>query len=114
MSNSTLTAYCYSEKTDVTIGFGISLDTDTETIESLGTEWIDIGLSESFWENHNEFEPGLEQALQLVENNPNLSQKQALYSVFGNFLLSYELDGNELNHTFNYDANQAIYDMLEF
>lgn len=79
-------ACCYSEKEDVGIGFGTSFDSDEESLDTLDTEWIDVGMSESFWENHFEFEPGIKKAKQLIQSNSHLTFRQALYTVFGDFL----------------------------
>lgn len=113
MTEREISACCYSEKADVSIGFGIFFDSDEESIDTLDTEWIDVGMSEPFWENHFEFEPGIEKAKQLVENNSNLTFRQALYTVFGDFSISYEVDGEEVRPNFKFDVNQAMYDMLE-
>lgn len=113
MTEREISACCYSEKEDVGIGFGVSFDSDEESIDSLDTEWIDVGMSESFWENHFEFEPGIEKAKLLVEHNSQLTFRQALYSVFGDFTISFEIDGEEVKPAFELDVNQAMYDMLE-
>ena len=106
-------ACCYSEKEDVSVGFGIGFDADTRSIEQLDSEWIWIGMSESFWENYEEFESGIDKAKQLIEGDSNLTYRQALYSVFGNFNISYEVDGKESELDFEIDANEIMYDMLE-
>lgn len=113
MTEREISACCYSEKEDVGIGFGVSFDSDEESIDSLDTEWIDVGMSESFWENHFEFEPGIEKAKQLVEHNSQLTLRQALYAIFGDFYISYEIDGEEIMFGTELDVNQAMYDMLE-
>lgn len=46
-----ISAYCYSEKESVGIGFGLSFDSSEDSIETIGCDWINIGMSESFWEN---------------------------------------------------------------
>ena len=78
MSEIQIMACCYSEKEDVSIGFGTSFDSDSELLDELDTEWIDVGMSESFWENHFEFEPGIEKAKKLADCNSELSFAQAL------------------------------------
>ena len=113
MTEREISACCYSEKEDVGIGFGVSFDSDEESIDNIDTEWIDVGMSESFWENHFEFEPGIEKAKLLVEHNSQLTFRQALYSVFGDFAISFEIDGEEVKPAFELDVNQAMYDMLE-
>jgi len=113
MKECEISAYCYSQKENVGIGFGVTFNSDEESIDTLDTEWIDIGVSESFWENHFEFEPGIEKAKLLIRSNPALSFRQALYIVFGDFSLSYEIGGEEINLNLELDINQAMYDMLE-
>lgn len=66
MSEINIMAYCYSEKEEVSIGFGTSFSSE-DSIDIIDTEWIDVGMSESFWENHQEFEPGIVKANQLIK-----------------------------------------------
>jgi hypothetical protein len=47
MNEIEISAYCYSEKEDVGIGFGVYLDAK-ESLDELGTDWIDEGISDSF------------------------------------------------------------------
>ena len=55
-------ACCYSEKADVSISFGTSVESIDGCAETLDVEWIYEGMSDSFWENHEEFELGISQA----------------------------------------------------
>lgn len=112
MTEHEISAYCYSKKENVGIGFGISFDSDEDSIETLGVEWIDIGMSESFWENAFEFNAGIEKALILIEENPNSTYRQALYDVFGDFVLSCEMDGKTIDFIWKIDSNQTMYDLL--
>ena len=109
-----ISAVCYSEKEDVSVGCGIYFDAEAESIGQLDSDWIGIGMSESFWENYEDFEPGIDKAKRLIEGDSNLTYRQALYSVFGNFNISYEVDGKESNLEFEIDANEFIYNMLEY
>lgn len=112
MTEQHLSAYCYSEKEDAGIGFGVSFDSDEDSIETIGCDWINIGMSESFWENVFEFDAGIEKASMLAEENPHLTYRQALYEVFGDFRLSFELDGKNIDFECDIDESQAMYDLL--
>ena len=112
MTEREISAYCYSEKENVGIGFGISFDPDKDSIETIGIDWIREGMADSFWENYREFDAGIEKASILIEENQNLTYRQALYAVFGDFILSYEIDGKEVDYESEIDENQMMYDML--
>ena len=107
-----ISAYCYSEKQDVGIGFGTFFNPEEETVQTLGKEWIEIGVSESFWENVQEFEPGVKKAKEIIKENPNITYKQALYNIFGDFSISYEMEGEKVSLELEIDTNQAMYDLL--
>lgn len=107
-----ISAYCYSEKENVGIGFGLSFDSIEDSIETIGYDWINIGMSESFWENAFEFDAGIEKASMLADENPNLTYRQALYEVFGDFCLSYTMDGIDIDFKCEIDANEVMYDLL--
>ena len=107
-----ISAYCYSEKENVGICFGMLFDSDENPIETIGMDWVNIGMSESFWANTFEFDVGIEKASALIEKNPNLTYRQALYTVFGDFFLSYEMDGKKVDFEYEIDANQIMYDFL--
>lgn len=111
MNEIEISAYCYSEKEDVGIGFGVHLDAK-ESLDELGTDWIDEGISDSFWENAFEFDSGIEKAQKLNDENPNLTYRQALYSIFGDFTITYKIDEKEVALKLDIDANQAMYDLL--
>ncbi len=112
-SESTLMVYFYSEAEDVSLGFGISFDPETDSIESLGTDWILEGMTDSFWENYEEFEPGINKAKILEKQNSGMTHRQALMKVFGDFIASCEMDGEETENNINIDANEAMYNLLE-
>ena len=113
MTEREISACCYSEKEGVGVSFGVSFDAEEDTIDTLDTEWIWVGMSESFWENYFEFEDSIEKAKQLMQNDSNLTFREALYSVFGEFSIYYEIDGEEIKPSFEIDVNQAMYDMLD-
>ena len=112
-SESTLMIYFYSETEDVSLGFGISCDPETDSIESLDTNWICEVMSEAFWENHKDFESGIEKATIIAENNPEITQRDALIKIFGDFIASYEFDRQETELHLDIDVNKLMYDLLE-
>lgn len=106
-------AWCSSVKENVTIGFGVCYDPTKETLSSLGSDWIIEGISDSFWENYTEFEPGLYKANSLIRNDPTLSIEQALYEVFGEFCLSFDVAESDEVVSCDVDINRHIYSLLE-
>lgn len=108
-----ISAYCYSELAEVSISFGISLESEVDPIEAVGSDWIWVGMSESFWENYHEFEPYIEMVKEQLKNNSTLSHRQALTDVFGRFTVSYEVNGNESKLNFDLDTNEAMFALLE-
>lgn len=105
-------AYCSSEKESASIGFGVSY-TLKDHPDGPGMDWIGEGFADSFWENYYEFEPGIERAKQLMQMNPEMSFREALFKVFGKFSVTYEVDGVEKNLSYNVDADGIMYSMLE-
>ncbi len=105
---------CSSEKEDVSIGFGSSYnpyDNIDSTIKSIvESEWVSEGIGESFWENYFQFKPGVEKAMLLIKSNPQLSPKQALFEVFGNFYLTFQINGVE--YDCEYNPNEEMYSHL--
>ena len=95
MKEINIQAHCWSEKEDIGIGFGLTYESEKDSLDTLDTEWIYIGMSESFWENAFEFDAGIEKASVLWETDGTLSYKEALFSVFGNFSITYEVNGEE-------------------
>lgn len=104
-------ALCHSEKEGVCIGCGTYIDTDKELIKQLDNDWLWDCMAEAFWENSEEYEPGIRKAMQLLKNNPMLTYKQALYAVFGDFIISFETNGENID--FKLDSNNLMYGMLE-
>lgn len=105
--------YCYSKKSGASIGFGAELDYDIRSVGLLDTDWIDFGIPESFWENYYEFEPGIEKARLLIKDNTSLTFEQALYDIFGDFNITYEINGNEIELDFSFDVNEVMYELLK-
>ncbi len=101
-----------SEKESVSLSWGVSYNPE-EDPDGPGTDWLFDGTDgESFWENYSDFEPGIEKAKQLIELNPSLSFRQALFEVFGHFSVSYEVDGVEKDLGYNIDADEVMYSLL--
>ena len=106
-------ACCYSEKTGTSISFGTSVEAIDSSFDATDIEWIDVGMSESFWENRWEFEAGIEQATILQSEDKNLTFRQALFNVFGHFELAYQIDGEEVDLNIDFDADSLMYALLE-
>lgn len=86
---------CYSEKTDASISCGIYVESVSKNLDITDIKNIYEGLSESFWENCQEFEDGVAQADTMQEDDPALSFEQAILSIFGHFFISGTVDGEE-------------------
>lgn len=106
-------ASCYSEKADVSIGFGITCESKSDNLSEVGYEWIFEGISDSFWENYEEFEAGIFQAKIINANNSSITFRQALYAVFGNFDLEFEVNGVLVELDNRIDVDEIMYDLLE-
>lgn len=105
-------ACCYSEKVDVSISFGTSIESINGDLSSLDTEWIYEGMGDSFWENYEEFEVGIAQVEAMLKSDSTLTKRQAMFAVFGNFALSYEVDGEEKELDLDFDVNASMYALL--
>ena len=86
-------ACCYSEKEDVSVSCGFYINSISSFDKLKTKEMIYEELSESFWENHFEFEAGIEKAEKLLLSNADLTPYDAFFEVFGHFSVSYEKDG---------------------
>lgn len=106
-------ACCYSEKADVSISFGTSIDSSDGDLSYFDTDWIFAGMSDSFWENHEEFEAGIAQAEVMKNNDDTLTFHQALFAIFGDFTLCYEVNGEEMDLAYDFDVNASMYALLE-
>jgi len=107
-----ISASCCSEKTDASIGFGVGFESVTGEIDLEDTDWIFEGMGDSFWENHDEFEAGIQQAETLMEVKPDLTFRDALFAVFGHFTITYEVNGEEKALAYIIDVDAAMYDLL--
>lgn len=105
-------ASCNSEKTDASIGFGTGFESATGGIDLEDTDWIFEGMGDSFWENHDEFEAGIQQAEVVMGENPGLTFRDALFAVFGHFSITYEVNGEEKDLAYAVDVDTAMYDLL--
>jgi hypothetical protein len=113
MNDIEIIAYCYSEKADVSIGFGLIIKSADELKDLLDTNWIDEGLVDSFWENHYAFEPGLAEAEAICNRNHDIAFRDALFSIFGYFSMRYEVNGEKTALSFEFNANDMMYALLE-
>ena len=113
MKESTLWVWGDSEKEEVFLGAGITFNPSDEKVEDLGTDWIGETLSESFWENYMDFEPGIEKAREMTENQPDMSYREALKQVFGSFEVSYRIDDKTIELDWDIDYEDIIYDLIE-
>ena len=107
-------ACCYSNRRGVSIGFGTECTND-ESILELGEDWIYEGLEDSFWENYQEFEPGIAEARNALKNDENDCCDNlcaTLHRVFGEFEIEYLLNGEKKDLKFDVDVNSLMYNML--
>ena len=101
-----------SEKESASLGFG-KYYSIKEHPDGPGTDWIIEGMGDAFNENYYEFEPGIERARKLVCMNPQMSSRDALFEVFGNFTICYEVDGIEKNWNYDINLEDLMYSFLE-
>lgn len=100
---------CSSEKECCFLEFGTCLSPE-EKLD--GIDWVYEGISDSFWENYSDFEPGIDKARQLVHNNPSMSFKEALFEMFGHFSVTYQVNGCTKKLNINVDYDETIYSIL--
>lgn len=112
MSELIIWACCYSTKEDVSISFGTTISSDAFSTNDIDADCISEGLSDSFWENYSDFEEGINKAKELQKENAALTDKEALYQVFGEFSISFEVNGQETELALNQDINDCIYSLL--
>lgn len=112
MSEKQLWICCFSDKEEVSISFGASIDSYDLANGNLDTDSIIESLSDSYWENCDEFENGKDKAKLLQKEDGILTYKDALYKVFGDFSMSFEVDGEEVNLSVDIDINDCIYALL--
>ena len=107
-------AECYSEKTDLYVGFGAEIsETSIRDGRIEDTSWIDIGIGDSYWENYFEFEPKIAKAKQMAEMGRFKTFREALFDTFGHFNLRFEVNGVKTDLRYNYDVDGEMYEMLE-
>lgn len=104
---------CYSKITNLSISCGIYIDYVDGSIDVPDARMIYEGLSESFWENYQEFADGVEQADAMYEGDPALSFEQAILSVFGHFFISCTIDGKEIDLGIDPNADDFMYSLLK-
>lgn len=106
-------AHFESEKTHVSLSIGVSYNLENQSDEP-SSDWLRDGtLEEAFWENYEEFEPWIKIAKRIVSDNPKITFQQALFSVFGHFVISYEEDGNERDLDYDINADELMYSILK-
>jgi hypothetical protein len=106
-------ALCKSEKNDACIGFGTIVTSETDHFDLPDQEWIIDGIGDSFWENYEEFELGVKQAIALMSKDQTISRQNALFSIFGHFSICYEVDSKTADLHYNIDTDEIMYSMLE-
>lgn len=104
-----INAECICEKEPASLGFGIYCLPE-ELPDNI--DWIVEGISESFWENYDEFMPGIDRAKCLMEGNPEISYEQALFSVFGHFHIRFEVDGREKEIAYDINPDNEMLELL--
>ena len=105
---------CYSEKANVSIGFGFALDLESgEFNQSLIDNEIGIGASDSFLENVEEFIPGIEKASSLRTGDFPIHLAKHYSRFLDTFLFSFEVDGIEASFTYRINPDELMYSLLE-
>lgn len=104
--------HCYSQRQNVSLGCGISYKNDGDPIDLADTEWIWVGISECYWENYFEFEDGLTEAKLLVNTGAKSTIFNALYEVFGKFIVEYTVNGEKTALEYSVDVEGIIYNLL--
>ena len=106
-------AYCKRNKTSACIAFGTTIFSETDHYELPEEEWIINGIGDSFWENSYEFETGVKQADELLKKDQSISRREALFEIFGNFTIYYEVDGIINDLPYSIDIDSIMYEMLK-
>lgn len=96
-------AVCSSEKEGVSIACGTSDYEDSD--------WFWVGMTESFWENAFEFEDGTQKIKELIETG--VSIREAIYNVYGHFVLEYTINGFECALPYEEDADELMSDLIK-
>ena len=109
-----INAVCFSEKAEGSLGFGFSIsETDYNNARISDAEELYIGISDSYWENWSEFEPGVLEAKKMVDEGLYSKAKEALFEVFGHFELYFEIDEVEKHFDYEFDTDELMYTLLE-
>ena len=105
---------CYSDKTKVSIGFGFEPNGEyaLDTHSSIG-DLVNLGAADAFWENYNEFSPGIEKAKQLLNEGKFSSFREALVNVFGHFAFAFESNGKAIKLDSGIESDELMYSLLE-
>lgn len=109
-----LDVVCYSEKEEISLGFGFCIsETDKENKCISDPGEIAIGISESYYELWEEFEPGVEKARKLIREKRFSNVKDALLEVFGHFMLRFSIDGVEEEFDYDFDVDECMIEVIE-
>ena len=105
---------CFSEKADASIGFGFEPDGEyaKETYSTID-DLICEGAADAFWENYDEFAPGIEKARQLLNDEAFPTFREALFEVFGHFAFAFEKDDKPAKIACEVDPDDLMYSLLE-
>ncbi len=108
-----LDVVCYSEKEEVSLGFGFCIseeERENKRIDEFGD--IATGISDSYYELYFEFEPGINKAKKLIEERHCSSIDDALREVFGHFELSFSIDGVDEEFEYDFDVDECVFRLL--
>ncbi len=109
-----LDVVCYSEKEDVSLGFGFGIsenEKENKRIDEPGD--IAIGISDSYYELYCEFEPGINKAKELIKEGRCSSVDEALREVFGHFELRFSINGVDEEFEYDFDVDECVFDVIK-
>ena len=106
---------CSSEATGTSISAGCCGDytwDESKDLKEIVDRILQDSFSDSFWENHDEFDEGIDIAHKLSAINEHITFDQALRVVFGHFTFSLEKNGEPCAFPPGFDADECMYSML--
>jgi len=107
---------CSSEATGASISAGCCGDytqDESKDLKVIVDCILQDSFGDSFWENHDEFEEGIDIAERLSAINKHITFDQALRIVFGHFTFSLKKNGEPCPFPSEFDADECIYSMLD-
>ena len=113
MKNFNLEVSCFSEKMDVGIGFGVDFSSSYENEITIDVDLLECTMTEAFWENCFEFEEGIENSRRLIDDGFVSNVRDAVEIAFGEFDISFKINGEELDIDVDFNANEVMYSLLE-